>query len=108
MMSSLMKNPPRVPAGDQFYWTYVVGVNVRRVRVSRGLSQAQVAARMTVLGDEISSVSISNLEMHVMNGRRARRVTLHTAVRVDRLMLLAEVLQTTYLDLLREDTMPGA
>lgn len=108
MTSSLMKNPPHVPASDQFYWTYVVGVNVRRVRVSRGLSQAQVAARMTVLGDEISSVSISNLEMHVMNGCRARRVTPRTAVRVDRLMLLAEVLQTTYLDLLREDTLPGA
>lgn len=101
-----MKESPAVPSDDQFYWNHVVGVNVRRVRRRRGLSQAQLAARMTAAGDPISAVAISNLEMHTLNPGHGGRVTPRTTVRVDRLMTLARVLGTTYLNLLREDTLP--
>jgi transcriptional regulator with XRE-family HTH domain len=104
-MRRRMKEPPAVASGDPFYWNHVVGVNVRRVRTARGLSQAQLAERMARAGDPLSAVAISNLEMHTMNPDGADRVSPRTAVRVDRLMTLARVLGTTYLDLLREDTL---
>lgn len=107
-MRRRMKGPPTVQPGDPFYWNYVVGVNIRRVRVARGLTQAQLAKLMTSVGDVLSAVAISNLEMHTMNPDNVNRVTPRTSMPVDRLMALAQALGTTYLDLLREDTLPGA
>lgn len=53
-----------------------IGQNIRRLRMERGLTQAQVVARMQLLDVEISHSTYSKLETNRMNIRISELVAL--------------------------------
>jgi transcriptional regulator with XRE-family HTH domain len=82
-----------VPGSDSYH-SAVVGLNVRRVRRERGWNQTELAAALTARGWKCAPKMISAMEI---NGTYGGRRHIHVPVTVDRLILLAEVLQVHWL-----------
>lgn len=80
--------------GSDSYHAAIVGLNVRRVRRERGWSQTELAAKLTARGWRCAPRMISAMETNGhYGGKRRTRVP----VTVDRLILLATVLQVHWL-----------
>lgn len=82
-----------VPGSDS-YQSAVVGLNVRRVRRERGWSQAELAETLTARGWKCHARMMSAMEI---NGHYGGKKHIHVPVTVDRLVLLADVLQVHWL-----------
>lgn len=85
------------------HWGEVVGEHIKRVRVGRGWTQGELAARLTHGGWNMSANRVSMLENCARN-RRYGEHTVHVKLTVDKLMLIAEVLEVPYTYLLRSLT----
>lgn len=89
---------------DDRHWSAVVGNNVRRLRLEKGLTQLQLTERLRGGGWAVTQQVLSTVERDVPYGRTvARRVT----ISVDKLMLLAAALDVSYTELLRTDWLEG-
>ena len=93
------------------YWAYVVGANMRRVRLDRGLTMDELAPMLTAAGFDISASGLSLLERNkptAFRPRIASHLPGYVKVTIDRVMIIAQVLGVSYLELLREDTLRAA
>lgn len=67
-----------------------VGQNIRKIRISRGITQEQLAARLQILGCDITRSAIAKIEV----GQRH--------LYPDEIKLLKEILSTTYDEIFKE------
>lgn len=85
---------------DPRYWAAVVGRNALAIRKRRGLSRLAVIEQIRARGVAMSPNQLLSLEHNRSNSSKRDS---HTVVTVDRLMLLADVLGVSYLELLRDN-----
>lgn len=84
------------------YWAYVVGANVRRLRLTRDMTISELSSTLCDRGCVLSAAAISMMERNAVSVGRQRG---HIQVTVDRLLSLSNALGVHHLELLREDTL---
>lgn len=88
------------PKMNARYWASVVGRNVHRRRLERGLTRKVLVSELAKRGVTLSETQLWSLE----TGSSCNAGGSRTAVNVDRLVALATALGTTYVDLMTERT----
>lgn len=89
-------------ARDPRHYAGVVGANVRRMRLMRGMTLQELSESLTEIGHPLDESSLSLLERGVGAVVTPRSHGGRVSVSVDRLVALADILGTTYVDLMTE------
>jgi len=99
--------PSKEPQRSARYWAYVVGANVRRLRIQQNRSMDEMAPLLCERGFEITASGLSLMERNVAAAFEVRpgQQSGYIKVTVDRMMALAAVLGVHWDELLREDTL---